>query len=78
MKAVTSTEATREFSKLLREVAHGETVQITSRGRPIATLSPVGQRTEQRQAVAKAQLLARLASQGSSGKRNWSRDGLYD
>jgi prevent-host-death family protein len=78
MKAVTSTEANREFSKLLREVAQGQTVQITSRGRPIATLSPVSTRTAQRQAVAQAQLLARLAGLGSSGPRNWTRDELYD
>ena len=77
MKAITSTEANREFSKLLRAVAHGETVQITSRGRPIATLNPVvGTHTEKRRLAAKPQLLARLAKLRSSGQRDWARDEL--
>jgi prevent-host-death family protein len=78
MKAVSSTQANREFSKLLREVAHGASVQITSRGRPIATLIPVDARAARRRSAAQADLMARLARQAITGERDWVRDDLYD
>ena len=36
MKTVTAAEANRQFSTGLREVAHGESVLVTSRGKPVA------------------------------------------
>ncbi len=78
MKAVTSTEANRGFSQLLREVSLGETVQITSRGRAVALLSPVDLRAQLRRQAAKASLLQRLAAQPVAGQRDWARDELYD
>jgi prevent-host-death family protein len=78
MKAITSTEANREFSKLLRAVAQGQSIQITSRGRPVATLSPIDSRGLKRRAAGKAGLLARLDRQPIGGGREWSRDELYD
>ncbi len=38
MKTVSAAEANREFSKLLRDVQQGETVTITSRGKPVARM----------------------------------------
>lgn len=80
MKIISSTEANRDFSKLLREVSHGQEVQITSRGRPVAVMSPVGPQRAARRAAA-AQLLARLLAQATArtgpAVRDWSRDELY-
>lgn len=39
MKTVTTTEAKAKLNALLSEVAGGETVTITSHGRPVAVLS---------------------------------------
>ena len=39
MKSVSAREANQHFSRLLGEVAAGEEVVITRRGRPVATLS---------------------------------------
>lgn len=39
MKTVTTTEAKAKLNSLLAEVAAGETVTITSHGRPVAVLS---------------------------------------
>lgn len=77
MKQVTSTEANRDFSKLLRSVARGETVQISSRGRPVAVMLPAAQQRASARTAA-LQLLARLDSQAVDGHpQDWSRDDLY-
>lgn len=80
MKNISSTDANRDFSKLLREVSHGQEVQITSRGRPVAVMSPVNMRRAAPRAAA-MQLLARLdaqaAAQASPAARDWLRDELY-
>jgi len=77
MKTISAGDANRHFSSLLRDVATGEVVTVLSRGRPVATLSPVRQRDDQRQ-LAKQSLLARLRQQKPSGMRNWTRDELYE
>lgn len=41
MRTVSAAEANRQFSKILREVAAGEKVLVTSRGKPVAEISPV-------------------------------------
>ena len=41
MTHVSITEARKRFSALLREVRRGETVLITDRGAPVATIRPV-------------------------------------
>jgi prevent-host-death family protein len=40
VKSVSAREANQQFSRLLGEVAAGEEVVITRRGRPVATLAP--------------------------------------
>ncbi|MCR4302866.1 MAG: type II toxin-antitoxin system prevent-host-death family antitoxin [Gallionella sp.] len=77
MKTVTAADANRQFSSVLREVAHGETVTVTSRGKPVATIRPAQAANAQRNA-AKKTLLARLHKQAATGARNWSRDELYE
>lgn len=76
MKLVTSTQANRDFSKLLRAVSRGEKVQITSRGRAVAVMAPI-KRSAASQSAAVTQLLARLNALPSVGERDWTRDELY-
>lgn len=85
MRSVTATEANRDFSKLLREVAAGETVVVTSHGRAVAKLAPVdpadvGPSGEERQRREKAwqDLQARLRSQPVLNLGPFKRDELYD
>ena len=76
MKTLSAANANRQFSSVLREVAHGEVITVTSRGKPVATISPAQTATKQRNA-AKKMLLARLNKRAAVGTRNWSRDELY-
>jgi prevent-host-death family protein len=77
MKTVSASEANRHFSQVLRQATLGETIVITSRGKAVATLGPARQPQQDRQA-AKEALFARLREQQASGKRNWTRDELYE
>lgn len=77
MKTVTAAEANRQFSAVLRSVAQGERVTVTSRGQPVATIEPIRARPSAAGA-AKRRLLARLAGQPATGARDWSREQLYD
>ena len=77
MRNISATEANRHFSTLLREVAEGESVVVTSRGRAVATVIPAVSETPQRDA-ARERLLARLKQQQVIGVREWTRDELYD
>ena len=79
MKTVAAAEANRQFSAVLREVAQGTRVLITSRGQPVATIEPVRPGTAGAPAgAAKRLLLKHLASVKASGARDWTRDDLYD
>ena len=40
MRMITATEANRDFSKLLEQVANGDSVNITKHGEIVATLVP--------------------------------------
>jgi prevent-host-death family protein len=79
MKTVTASEANRQFSAVLRSVAQGERITVTSRGVPVATIEPVRrQRKPARPGAAKRRLLDRLATVTPKGSRRWTRDELYD
>ena len=77
MKTISAADANRHFSSLLRDVATGEVITVLSRGKPVATLSPVRPRDDQRH-LAKRTLLERLRQQQPSGTRAWTRDELYE
>ncbi|MBI5438920.1 MAG: type II toxin-antitoxin system prevent-host-death family antitoxin [Nitrosomonadales bacterium] len=77
MKTVTASDANRQFSSVLREVAHGEVITVVSRGKPVATISPAKAANAQRSA-AKLTLLKRLNRQAATGARNWNRNELYE
>lgn len=79
MKTVTASEANRQFSAVLREVAQGERVIVTSRGKPVATIEPMRARAAaMRASAAKRRLLDHLATVKPVGSRDWTRDDLYD
>jgi prevent-host-death family protein len=74
-KVISAAEANRKFSKLLREVRDGRSYVVTSHGRPVAKIAPVG---EERNSKAKAALLRRLQAQPVIDIGPWTRDELYD
>ena len=79
MKSVTIAEANRHFSAVLRELAQGQSVLVTSRGKPVATIVPARQARDRAREGAKKRLFERLASIHPSGTpRRWTRDELYE
>jgi prevent-host-death family protein len=75
---VNAADANRSFSKLLRQVAQGESFTVLSHGRPVATLAPAQEQSRERQQSRKA-LLSRLSLQPATDQqRTWTRDELYD
>lgn len=75
--AITSADANRQFSKLLRRVRDGQTVTITSHGRPVARMVPVAE-TESGRIAARAELVARLDRARRRSIGAWSRGELYE
>ena len=80
MKTVTAALANRNFSSLLKDVARGESVLVTSRGKPVATISPVDTvAADAAREQARQRLLAHLRQVRPSGVlRDWTRDELYE
>ena len=77
MKSISSTDANRHFSALLRDVSAGAEVVVVSRGTPVARI--VGVRAgDQARLSAKVALVKRLRAQPAIGARNWKRSDLYD
>lgn len=56
---VSAGEANRTFSSLLRRVREGRSVLVTSHGKPIAKIVPVGQQDDETARGAPRALLAR-------------------
>jgi prevent-host-death family protein len=77
MKTVTASDANRQFSSVLREVAHGESFTVLSRGKAVASIAPAHPENAQRPS-AKLALLERLRQQKALGARDWTRDELYE
>jgi prevent-host-death family protein len=78
MKAISASQANRDFSSLLRDVAQGREVIVTSRGKPVAKVVPIGAGGASRKRAHGA-LMARLATEPVSGRpRDWSRAQLYE
>jgi prevent-host-death family protein len=78
MKSVTAADANRHFSALLREVSRGARITVTSRGKPVATLSAVEPGERRERAAARRTLLSRLRGEPVASARNWTRDELYE
>jgi len=78
VRSISATEANRKFSALLRAVSRGARITVTSRGKPVATIAPADQVDRREREAARRSLLKRLRTQPTTGRRNWSRNELYD
>ena len=79
MRMITATEANRDFSKLLEQVAEGDTVNITKHGKIIASLVPAT-RTLEMMEEGKRKHLDELMSRKPFAHvtERGTRDELYD
>ena len=80
MRTVSLMTANQEFSRLIREVEHGEGILITRRGRPIAKLVPhrADKTADPEWAAACERMMAQLEAGASLGRLKIKRDELYD
>jgi len=80
-RAVSASEANRNFSELLRQVEHGESVAVTRHGRVVARLVPSAAFEEaerKRRAAAMRTMLDELAKQPVLNLGKITRDDGYD
>jgi prevent-host-death family protein len=78
MKSISAANANRHFSTLLRQVSRGARITVTSRGKPVATISAADPVESRARAAARRALLSRLRATPATGARNWTRDELYE
>jgi prevent-host-death family protein len=76
-KSVSAANANRKFSKVLRAVREGQRYVVTSHGRAVARIVPVGEQ-ESTAPGARATLLKRLRSQRVKRAVRWTRSELYE
>jgi prevent-host-death family protein len=76
-EAISAADANRRFSLLLRGVREGRSYVVTSHGKPVARLIPVG-RHEEVATGARTALLSRLEKQPVIEVGRWTRDELYE
>jgi prevent-host-death family protein len=75
--AVSAADANRRFSEILRKVREGQSVTVTSHGKPVARIVPIAQQDETSDG-ARAALLARLRDEPVVTIGPWSREELYE
>jgi prevent-host-death family protein len=76
--AVSAADANRTFSSLLRRVREGRSIVVTSHGKPIARIVPIGEHDDRTARGARAVLLSRLRSEPVVDVGRWTRDELYE
>jgi prevent-host-death family protein len=76
-KAISAADANRRFSELLRTVKKGQSVIVTSHGKPVAKITPFAGEARAA-AAARSALLARLQTERPVTVGRWRRDELYD
>lgn len=76
-KAVSAADANRRFSELLRIVKKGQSVIVTSHGKPVAKITPVGEDEPTAEKVRSA-LFNRLRTERVVNVGRWNRNELYD
>jgi prevent-host-death family protein len=74
-KVIQASEANRQFSRILREVAEGGTFTVTSRGRPVARIVPAAAKDNE---AAKERFLDYLRQQPALEMGPFKREELYD
>lgn len=86
MRTISAADANRYFSKLVREVAAGEPVVVTSRGKPLVRIIPMDEEEKREAERVRAERqqkwedhLAQLAAQPVLNiPITWTRDDLYE
>lgn len=73
---VSAADANRRFSELLRAVQKGRSVVVTSHGKPVARITPVGE--DPVAESARSALFGRLKKERVVNSGRWTRDELYD
>jgi prevent-host-death family protein len=76
-KTVSAADANRRFSEVLRTVKKGQSVIVTSHGKPVAKISPVVEDNRTAEG-ARSALFARLRRERVVNAGRWTRDELYD
>ena len=76
-QAISAADANRRFSELLRTVKMGQSVVVTSHGKPVARISPVVE-DDRAAEGARSALFARLRKERVVNSGRWTRDELYD
>ena len=74
---ISAADANRRFSLLLRGVREGRSYVVTSHGKPVARIVPVGKH-DAISTGARTALLARLERQPVVRTGRWTRDELYE
>ena len=79
-RLISATDANREFSRVLNEVAAGETYVVTSHGKPVVRLVPVDKAAVDARTVAdrRAHLAALRSRPASEDLPRFAREDFYD
>ena len=77
IETVSAAEANQNFSSLLRRVRAGNSLVITSHGKPVAKLVPVDS-DDDRAEAARARLIARLRTHPLANLGTFSREQAYE
>ena len=76
-RIITATEANQRFSEVLREVSAGESFTVTSRGKPVAEITPPKPKKRATKEELKA-LWEEMDKLPGLVTGAWTRDELYD
>jgi prevent-host-death family protein len=74
-RAISASEANQQFSRVLREVADGESYTVTSRGRPVARIVPIDPEAKSGKFTA---LVEKWSNKPTRYSGPWTREDLYD
>jgi prevent-host-death family protein len=74
-RAISASEANQQFSRVLRDVADGESYTVTSRGKPVARIVPI---EVESQAGKWEALMERWSKKPIRYSGPWTREDLYD
>lgn len=74
-RQITASEANQHFSEMLRDVSQGESFTVTSRGRPVARVTPIDRASHERAIDRLLDFVAKLPRRYSG---DWTREDLYE
>jgi len=75
--SISAADANRHFSDVLRRVREGQSIVVTSHGRPVAKIVPIDE-SDRVVAGARTALLERLRAAPAVNIGRWTRDELYE